>query len=105
MDNRIALGYCQPKAFYIFGKPVAQSPSPTIHTAGFYSTASPHSYGRFETNDAEVAFRALMQTGCGGGSVTIPLKESLLPYMASLSQSAREIGAINTVTKTSDGNL
>ena len=34
----------------------------------------------------------------GGGSVTIPLKEDVLPKMDLLTDSARRIGAVNTIT-------
>ena len=43
--------------------------------------------------------------GSGGGSVTIPLKEALLPHMDSLSEAARAIGSLNTITRQADGTL
>ena len=41
----------------------------------------------------------------GGASVTIPLKEQVLPLMDELSESAKKIGAVNTIHRREDGSL
>mmetsp|Transcript_80830 Transcript_80830/g.164644 ORF Transcript_80830/g.164644 Transcript_80830/m.164644 type:complete len:314 (+) Transcript_80830:1-942(+) len=75
------------------------SPSPDIHGTGFRVNGSPHRYSRFDTLDVEEVFKQLKLDDCGGGSVTIPHKESIKKYMDELTESARIIGAVNTVTK------
>ncbi|CAE7418481.1 ARO1 [Symbiodinium natans] len=87
--------------FFIFGSPVTMSPSPTIHGTGFSENLSPHVYGRFDTPDIEKVMAELRKPSCGGGSVTIPHKESIKEHMDELSDAARVIGAVNTVTKCS----
>jgi len=98
MESRKTFGYCEPKTWYIFGSPVGGSPSPTIHNAVFTTNLAPHKYERYDSPDALAAVAVLKSPTCGGGSVTIPLKEMLPPHMAHLSEAAKAIGAINTVT-------
>ena len=40
-----------------------------------------------------------------GMNVTIPYKETVMPYMSKLSDSAKKIGSVNTVTRLPDGTL
>jgi len=94
------------QTFYIFGHPVAMSPSPDIHNVGFEHNGFPHwRYERFDTDDAAEVIRTIKGNGCGGGSITIPHKESVLPFMDELTEAARKIGAINTISKLPDGRL
>ena len=105
LRTRRALGYLPKKAFYIFGSPTQHSPSPAMHNAGFAANGCAHSYTVCETADAEEALRVLRQPGCGGGSVTIPLKEALMPHVQRLSPSAAAIGSLNTLTVADDGTI
>lgn len=91
--------------FHIFGKPVALSPSPCIHTAAFRELGFPHTYTHFDSDDPSHVIRRCREASSGGGSVTIPLKESVIPQLDALSDSARKIGAVNTITKLRDGTL
>lgn len=91
--------------FYIFGTPVTLSPSPCIHTAGFQATGAPHRYTYCDSDDPGHVTRLCREPGCGGGSVTIPLKEKVIPELDALSDVARKIGAVNTITKLRDGSL
>jgi pentafunctional AROM polypeptide len=83
--------------FYICGHPVAQSSSPAMHNAAFKSHGLPHMYSTFDSDDAKVVAKLLRGPGVGGASITIPLKEAMLPYVNVVSYSAGVIGAINTV--------
>jgi pentafunctional AROM polypeptide len=50
---RRALGLGAPaRAFYLFGRPVAQSLSPALHNAAFAAMGLPHGYGLVDTADA-----------------------------------------------------
>ena len=91
--------------FYIFGHPVLMSPSPDIHNVGFEQNGFAHRYDRFDTEDADEVIRTVKSAGCGGGSVTIPHKESVMPHMDELTESAKRIGAVNTICKLDDGRL
>ena len=91
--------------FFIFGHPCGMSPSPEIHNVGFAENGYRHRYSRFDTEDYKLVMEKVRMTGTGGGSVTIPHKESVLPEMDTLSDAARRIGAVNTITKLADGKL
>ena len=93
------------KRFFIFGHPVMMSPSPDIHNVGFRLNGYAAVYERFDTEDAGAVIAAIKRDDCGGGSVTIPHKETVLPFMDELTEAAQKIGAVNTITKLSDGRL
>ena len=92
-----------PLKFYIFGHPVGMSPSPEIHNAGFETNGFKHRYERCDTESADDVLAKLKDPTTGGGSVTIPHKEAVLPFMDELSEAAKKIGAVNTITKLADG--
>lgn len=94
-----------PLKFYIFGHPVLMSPSPEIHSVGFERNGFPHRYERYDTEDVAEVISTVKSEGCGGGSVTIPHKEVVMPHMDELTESAQLIGAVNTITKLEDGRL
>jgi pentafunctional AROM polypeptide len=91
--------------FFIFGHPCGMSPSPEIHNVGFAENGYKHRYLRFDAEDFKDVMEKIRLPSTGGGSVTIPHKESVLPEMDVLSESARRIGAVNTITKQPDGKL
>lgn len=94
-----------PLEFFIFGHPVGMSPSPEIHNTGFRENDFRGTYSRFDSPSAETALEKIKSDCCGGGSVTIPHKETLLKHMDELSEPARMIAAVNTVTKLAGGRL
>jgi len=105
MEARIKFGISESRSFYIFGSPVKASPSPCIHNTGFKVNLSPHVYDRYDSPDPQEVLKVLRGPGCGGGSVTIPLKELMMPLVDSLSEAARAIGALNTITVGANGHL
>ena len=105
LDARRTLGYLPARQFYIFGTPTQHSPSPSMHNAGFAANGTAHTYGVCETDDVAPVLEALKKQGAGGGSVTIPLKEKLMPHVDVLSPSAKAIGSLNTLTVQPDGTL
>lgn len=97
------IGQLPAKRFYIFGKPVTSSMSPTLHNTGFNLLGLPHSYGRVEadTIDTDVSL-TLKLADLGGASVTIPLKRDIIPHLDVLTPEAEAIGAVNTVIPTTN---
>jgi shikimate dehydrogenase len=104
-DRPISLTSSKKLTFYIFGHPVTMSPSPDIHNVGFASNGFPHVYERCDREDVADVIRTIRSEACGGGSVTIPHKESVLPFMDELTEAAKQIGAVNTVIKLSNCRL
>ena len=90
-------GVIKPKQYYLFGSPIAQSKSPAMHNTLFKAIGLPHTYSPFETSKAADLERILRSDTFGGASVTIPLKLDIVPYLDSISDDAKLIGAVNTI--------
>ena len=92
------IGQLPAKRFYIFGKPIAHSMSPTLHNTAFNLLGLPHSYGRLETDHVDGDVRSTLGLAdFGGASVTIPLKRDIMTLLDALTPEAKAIGAVNTV--------
>ncbi len=83
----------------LIGEHLSHSFSPQIHAAlGSYEyrliELAPSEVGNFLTTGE---FDAL--------NVTIPYKQDVIPYLARLSDTARRIGAVNTIVREADGTL
>ena len=91
----------------VMGWPVAHSRSPRIHGYWLEEKGIDGAYlplaVRPEALDAALA--ALPALGFRGCNLTAPHKEAALARMGSLSETARRIGAVNTVTVADDGVL
>jgi shikimate dehydrogenase len=93
----------------VLGWPVAHSRSPAIHNAALAELGLDGSwhYQRLPVPPAlfESVTRALAGSGFVGANVTIPHKEAALAVAGEASEAAREIGAANTLTLSSDGTI
>jgi len=89
----------------VWGHPVSHSRSPAMHNAAFRELGLDWAYVPFDVapSDVEAALSGLLALGIVGVNVTVPLKESVLPYL-DLSVEARQIGSVNTITQR-DGKL
>ena len=91
----------------VMGWPVAHSRSPRIHGYWLEEKGIDGAYlplaVRPENLDAALA--ALPALGFRGCNLTAPHKEAALACMDALSETARRIGAVNTVTVADDGGL
>ena len=90
-------GDTEPKKFYLFGKPICQSPSPPLHNSLFQGVGLPHKYEMFESEKVDDLKPILGSEDFGGASVTIPLKLDIKQYLDSVSPDAQLIGAVNTI--------
>lgn len=95
-ESLAAIGELAPKKFYVVGTPISHSRSPVLHGTGYKTLGLPHTFERFETNDASKVFELAQHENFGGCAITIPLKIDMLKYATELSNSAKMIGAINT---------
>jgi pentafunctional AROM polypeptide len=94
------IGEIQPKAFYLFGKPISASRSPALHKALFQKTGLPHEYHRCETDQVEDVKDIIHSPDFGGASVTIPIKLDILSLLDNITDAAKIIGAVNTIVPT-----
>ena len=84
---------------FIIGHPVAHSRSPLIHGHWLAEHGLAGSYERVDVPPAEVpGFIARLRAGeFAGGNVTVPNKEVVLNLLDDVSETARAMGAANTL--------
>lgn len=61
-------------------------------------------YSNFEIDDISKIREVVIKNNLNGFNVTIPFKETIIPFLDELSSQAKEIGAVNTVN-VKDGRL
>ena len=92
------------KWFAVIGNPITHSFSPTMHETWLKQLNIDASYIpiHVEKNHLEQAVESLKLLGCSGWNVTVPFKEAIIPFLDDVDDSAKGIGAVNTVVKTAD---
>ena len=85
--------------FGIFGYPVEHTFSPGMHNAAFAKIKRDACYVPFAVAPADLgrAVRAVVPLGICGLNITIPHKETIIPFLDDLTDDARMIGAVNTI--------
>ncbi|QFU74178.1 shikimate dehydrogenase [Halioglobus maricola] len=93
--------------YAVFGNPIKQSKSPTIHSAFASQCGQSIQYRavRVEEGDFERAARAFFKEGGHGLNVTVPFKQDAFKLADRLSERARRAGAVNTLTLAEDGTI
>ncbi|MGE5559838.1 MAG: shikimate dehydrogenase family protein [Chloroflexota bacterium] len=83
----------------LIGHPVGHSLSPRIHAAAFAATGLDWRYRLRDVAPEELApvVSALRAEQWRGFNVTLPHKQTILPYLDELTDEARRAGAVNTV--------
>lgn len=97
------------KTCLIIGDPVSHSLSPAMHNAAYKTLGieSQYIFQAMQIRKEELGYAMqhdLRNPDICAFAVTIPHKESNLPYLDNVDETAREIGAVNTVIHT-NGNL
>ncbi|MBE9176015.1 shikimate dehydrogenase [Synechocystis salina LEGE 06155] len=95
------------KLLGVIGHPVAHSLSPVMHNAALQAIseravmrcASDYVYAAFPIApaDLKVAIEGLGASGVQGLSVTIPHKQAVMPLLAQITETAQQVGAVNTL--------
>lgn len=90
----------------VIGHPISHSLSPRMHNAVFANGEIDYSYLAMDVNPGKLedAVKGLAALGFVGFNVTMPHKENIIPLLDSLDESARVVGAVNTVV-IRDGTL
>jgi shikimate dehydrogenase len=91
--------------FYLLGYPVEHSVSPIMHNAAFEELGLPHNYKALPVKKetlAKTIDEKIRADSFGGANVTIPYKVEIIKHLDILTESARKIGAINTIKKKND---
>jgi len=99
MTTRLIMGQVLPKKYGILGHNISYSVSPAMQGSAFAATKLPHSYCLIDMEDVNEFTNSDLwnDPAFGGCSVTIPHKQSIIPYLDHLTDAAQTIGAVNTV--------
>ncbi|MBU3682043.1 MAG: shikimate dehydrogenase [Flavobacterium sp.] len=89
----------------LLGKHIAHSFSKKYFTEKFSSQGiTNYSYENFPLESIELAPKLWeTESSLVGMNVTIPYKESIIPYLTKLNRHAKQIGAVNVIKKRTDG--
>ncbi len=85
------------------GVPILNSLSPQLHNSAFRAMGKDALFFPMPSESIEVALRDMELLGVKGAAITVPLKEDVLPYLASVSTDVQRIGACNTLISTDKG--
>ncbi len=87
------------KVFAVLGNPIGHSLSPVMHNAAIAEMGMDGVYLAFNVAPEHLmeALNGMARLGFGGVNLTIPLKQVAFDGLADLDESARLLGAVNTV--------
>ncbi|AGF53249.1 shikimate 5-dehydrogenase [Synechocystis sp. PCC 6803] len=93
------------KLLGVIGYPVGHSLSPVMHNAALQAMASDYAYVAFPIapEDLTIAIAGLGASGVQGLSVTIPHKQVVMPLLTQITETARQVGAVNTLWRDGHG--
>jgi shikimate dehydrogenase len=93
------------KLLGVIGHPVSHSLSPLMHNAAIAALGLDYVYVALSIAPERLgeALVGLSAIGVVGFNITIPHKQTVMPYLAEVSELARAIGAVNTVWWTEAG--
>eukprot|EP00529_Nitzschia_sp_RCC80_P000725 CAMPEP_0113480278 /NCGR_PEP_ID=MMETSP0014_2-20120614/21791_1 /TAXON_ID=2857 /ORGANISM="Nitzschia sp." /LENGTH=886 /DNA_ID=CAMNT_0000373699 /DNA_START=28 /DNA_END=2688 /DNA_ORIENTATION=+ /assembly_acc=CAM_ASM_000159 len=99
MAARVITKIVTTKRYAILGHNIAYSVSPQMQGSAFAAVRLPHNYGRADVETVEefVDSDFFKDQAFGGCSVTIPHKQSIIPYVDVMSDAASTIGSVNTL--------
>jgi shikimate dehydrogenase len=85
------------ETYALFGNPVTHSLSPLMHNAAYEKMGIDARYLSFCVADAGEAVAKIREMDIRGASVTLPFKSDIMRHLDGVDDSARAIGAVNTV--------
>ncbi|BAQ62660.1 shikimate 5-dehydrogenase I alpha [Geminocystis sp. NIES-3708] len=93
------------KLLGIIGNPIEHSKSPLMQNAAIEGLKLDYIYVPFEVekDDLEAVFNGFKAVNLKGFNVTIPHKENVIPLLTKITDTAKKIGAVNTVWLTDEG--
>lgn len=90
----------------VIGDPVEHSLSPCMHNAAFAELGIDATYELWPTalENLPARIASLRDPAVLGANVTVPHKQAVMPMIDAISETARQIGAVNTIVRR-DGRL
>ncbi len=96
--------FLRSKICCIIGHPVAHSLSPAMHNASYRKLGLSYLYLSFDTTDLESTVTSIRDLKIKGIAVTVPHKIKVMAFLDKVDETAKTIGAVNTIIR-SNGNL
>ena len=95
------------KVFAVLGHPVAHTLSPVMHNAAFRALGMDAVYLAFDVQPDRLlaVLEGMKDMGIGGVNITVPLKEVAAKGLPRLDESAKVMGAVNTIQFTPGGMI
>ena len=87
------------RIYGIIGNPAIHSFSPKIHNPGFQQIKFNAIYVPFTVDSVRQFFSLATYLKIGGFSVTVPHKQTVLPYLGKITREVAQIGSCNTVIR------
>lgn len=93
------------KLLGVIGDPVSHSLSPLIHNAALAKLSKDYVYVAFpiRPENLKTAIAGFQTFGLVGFSITIPYKQTIIPFLTEITPTAQLVGAVNTVWWTEVG--
>ncbi|WP_147802966.1 shikimate dehydrogenase [Alkalicoccus halolimnae] len=87
------------QVFGVIGDPIGHTLSPLMHTSAYRDTGISASYVSFNVKqeNLEDAVKGIRGLGINGVNVTVPHKIEVMKYVDELDETAKRIGAVNTI--------
>lgn len=87
------------KWYAVIGDPIAHSLSPFMHELWFDEHGIDAAYipVHVEPSQLQKSFDAMKTLGISGFNITLPHKQSIVPFLGKLEESAMQMNAVNTV--------
>ncbi len=73
-----------------------------VHNAAYRASGLNFTYVAFSIRDAQSAVNAMRALSIRGGAITMPFKETVIPFLDRLDPDAATIGAVNTIVNDED---
>ncbi|MDD5597037.1 MAG: shikimate dehydrogenase [Victivallaceae bacterium] len=90
--------------YVVIGDPVAHSLSPEMQNAGFEALGLGRPYGKLRVGSDDFGeFVEFARKNLAGFNITVPHKQTIIPYLDSISDEAALTGSVNTVMIRSGG--
>ncbi|OGG27127.1 shikimate dehydrogenase [Candidatus Gottesmanbacteria bacterium RIFCSPLOWO2_01_FULL_39_12b] len=81
----------------IIGHPVAHSLSPIMHNTAYKALGLNYIFLPFDVTDLKSAVTSIKNLGIVGCAVTVPHKIKVMKYLDKIDETAKKIGAVNTI--------
>ena len=92
------------KKFYVIGNPIDHSLSPKLHNFWFKKNRIEAIYEKKLLEEEEIPklIKSIRNSEINGVNVTVPFKNSVIPFLDDLSFEARKTNSVNTICKEED---